>query len=72
MFRDIIKIGKNRQRLRSRGLLHWGENMEVMVETEQERKERIRRAVNRRLKEIGEPHKIGQFLNHFDLNTDDD
>ena len=37
----------------------------VIKETEAERKMRIRNAVNKRLKEIGEPHPIGCFLNHF-------
>ena len=41
----------------------------AIVETEVDRKERIRRAVNERLKAIGEPHSIGQFLWHFDIDT---
>ena len=40
-------------------------------ETEEERKERYRQAINRRLREIGEPHTIGQFLNHFDIKPED-
>jgi hypothetical protein len=45
----------------------------MQTETEHERKERIRMCINQRLKNIGEPHTIGQFLNHFyiDLQKDE-
>ena len=40
----------------------------VKTETDAERKARIRERVNRRLKEIGEPHPVGCFLNHLYIN----